>query len=590
MAAGDELVLSMLSAASSLQKLNERLDRISLHSDTSPGRISHGDLRRNRWQFDSTEALLLEKHSLSDSASESQDQLLLRSSHTSTSSKFDSAFGSQTEDDLISVHSTAQQPITANVHQSPRVARGEIRTQSLRSMSEEKKRKKRKRHHHHEQRQEWDTTSSPDTTPRLQHKHSISKRRDLPSSEQTYRSSSEVFLQHRDVGQLQRTDSARSLCSNTSNSSTRSSSSKILSLELSASDLIGMAAKSHSKQVTHSLSSAVKFNAFPLHQVHAEVHSSGSDTDTINSGASTPVLSKEYQPLTGELFLKREVPDPTASAEPLPDVYEDYPFTPEIVVLAPRKDEDVKVSDVVDGSEQDHAQSEEQPVATKSKKKVTIRIDSKPIIAQQTLSVNDDGLTSQPSPSQHLTPSLLHEGNSAIRKTSPARHSNAPKRRASILQRLRRRRGSFKSEKRPKRHISVKRSFSDRITYDIRKGWIHYEEDLEFISNPSRPRRVGRMIARKADTLHIVQLNRPPSGRYGIYISQTSSRQGIFISRFADSNAAKFYTGLLSPGDEIVRVNKEDVKDKSVDYVYDMLEELDTVIFSIVPVCSRPDW
>ena len=136
----------------------------------------------------------------------------------------------------------------------------------------------------------------------------------------------------------------------------------------------------------------------------------------------------------------------------------------------------------------------------------------------------------------------------------------------------------------------MKRSYSDRMTYDIRKGWIDYEEDLEFISNPSRLRRVGRMIARKAGTLHIVQLNRPPSGLYGIYISQTDSRPGIFISRFADSNAAKFYSGLLSPGDEIIRVNKEDVKDKSVDYVYDMLETLDSVIFSIVPVCSRPDW
>ena len=136
----------------------------------------------------------------------------------------------------------------------------------------------------------------------------------------------------------------------------------------------------------------------------------------------------------------------------------------------------------------------------------------------------------------------------------------------------------------------MRRSFSDRIMYQIKKGQIEYKQDLNFISNPSHLRRIGRMIDKLAGRLHLVQLHRPPNGRYGIYITQSAARKGIFVSRFADDNTAKFYSGLIAPGDEIIKINKDRVKEKTVDYVYDAMAKLNSVVFTILPVHSRPDW
>ncbi len=169
--------------------------------------------------------------------------------------------------------------------------------------------------------------------------------------------------------------------------------------------------------------------------------------------------------------------------------------------------------------------------------------------------------------------------------------SKPPVRSASFLQRIKLRRGtSFKIEGRQKKRVPVRRSFSDRIMYQIKKGQIEYKRDMNFISNPSHPRPIGRMIDKLAGRLHLVQLHRPPNGRYGIYITQSAARKGIFVSRFADSNTAKFYSGLISPGDEIVKINKQRVKEKSVDFVYDTIAKLDSVVFTILPVNARPDW
>ncbi len=136
----------------------------------------------------------------------------------------------------------------------------------------------------------------------------------------------------------------------------------------------------------------------------------------------------------------------------------------------------------------------------------------------------------------------------------------------------------------------MKRSLSDRMAYHIRKGWIDYEEDLDFISQPTHPRPVGRMIDKKAGRLHVVQLYKPPNGRYGVYISQTGQKKGVYISRFANSVAEKFFTGLISPGDQIVRVNGKNIREQSVDDVYDLMTVSDSVIFTVIPVSSRLNW
>ena len=620
--AENELILSMLNAASSLQKLNEKLDCISLHSSPAQSpRIQQLSTQRERvgdhqWHVDNIEASpLFERGSLSgldDSTSESRGNSLLRLSHTS--SKFDSAFGSQTDEESGSIQSTGQESNTQKYRHSYNQSSSRLSTHSQLTRSphrqlgsgQSQKRRRKRRHHHRRDHSTNQDISSPDTTPDFEHKYSGISRKSLASTSNQSSKGSEIdsasFVHPAAIEHLKRTDSVRSLSSNVSNASTQSTSSRILSIELSTDDLRGMASKTrvHTKTrpkiVKDSHSPAVKQDT-KLQEISTEIHEPCSDVETGNSGASTPVVSKRYQLDIGEVFLHREL---NKAKEVVTRQTAEPPLTPEIIVInrgnSKEERKHLKSRRVV----KEDRERKEGISPLKTKKRVTIVAANTSTSSTQQPPMGtvfyQESLTPQPSP-RHQLP---HHQLPRRYETSPLGHNetdstrrraNAPKRRMSILQRLRRRRGSFKKEKKHReRHIPVKRSFSDRMTYDIRKGWIDYEEDLEFISNPSRLRRVGRMIARKADTLHIVQLNRPPSGLYGIYISQTDTRPGIFISRFADSNAAKFYSGLLSPGDEIIRVNKEEVKDKSVDYVYDLLEKLDSVIFSIVPVCSRPDW
>lgn len=164
-----------------------------------------------------------------------------------------------------------------------------------------------------------------------------------------------------------------------------------------------------------------------------------------------------------------------------------------------------------------------------------------------------------------------------------------PRRSASILQRLRRRHGSFRRYGRPRRRTPVRRSFSDRFVYHLKKRWVDYEEDLCPVSNPSLLRPIGRLLRTHAGRLHIIELHKPPNGHFGIYITQ-GAEQKIFISRFANVTAEKFYTGLLTPGDEIVSINGQEIRDKSLDYVYGILSQLNSVVLSLVPVSAHRNW
>ena len=168
-----------------------------------------------------------------------------------------------------------------------------------------------------------------------------------------------------------------------------------------------------------------------------------------------------------------------------------------------------------------------------------------------------------------------------------------PQRNASILQRLRRRRrGSFRRDARPQRaRVPVQRSLSDRFVYHIKKRWeSNPQEDFyPAISNPSLPRPIGRLLRTYAGRLHVIQLHKPADGRYGIYIKQGADGK-IFISRFATANSEKFYAGLLSPGDEMVSVNKTKVRGMPLDSVYGMLSRLDSVVVAVVPVTAHRNW
>ena len=289
---------------------------------------------------------------------------------------------------------------------------------------------------------------------------------------------------------------------------------------------------------------------------HSEVSGSGLSTPVLQSSLSSTTLgslSSEYSTPTD-----MTLPDLSSQQEPEPIVQR--PLTPKVTILHPGREGMYSAINVT--------QSPRQP-----------RIPKKGTVFYQ------DSLSPPKSP--HLK--AYRERNNEA--SSPKGERKVPKRNPSILQRFIRKSGSFKQEGMAKRRLPVKRSLSSRVTYNIRKGWIDYEEDLNLISQPTQPRAIGRMVDKKSGKYHMVQLYRPPSGKYGIYISETLGKKGVFISRFADQNAAKFYNGLISPGDQIIRVNGQNISERnSVDDVYDLMTVSDSVIFTVIPISMRSDW
>ena len=198
-------------------------------------------------------------------------------------------------------------------------------------------------------------------------------------------------------------------------------------------------------------------------------------------------------------------------------------------------------------------------------------------------------------PSNHINmplryrtaPSHAHTLNQELGESS--KQQQPVRRSASILQRLRRRHGSFRRYGRQRLRTPVQRSFSDRFVYHLKRRWVDHEEDLYPVSNPSLLRPIGRLLRTHTGQLHIIELHKPPGDHFGIYISQGEGKK-IFISRFASITAKKFYTGLLTPGDEIVSVNDVQIKDKSLDYVYGILSRLSSVVLSVVPVSAHRNW
>ena len=180
-----------------------------------------------------------------------------------------------------------------------------------------------------------------------------------------------------------------------------------------------------------------------------------------------------------------------------------------------------------------------------------------------------------------------------VRRETTGQQRRPPQRAPSFLQRLRRRQhGSFRQDTRSRpRRMPVQRSLSDRFVYHLKRKWetTSPQGNPYLISTPSHLRPIGRLLRTYTGKLHVIQLHRPANGQYGIYITQGVDRK-IFISRFATPTAEKFFAGLLSPGDELVSVNKLKVRGKSLDFVYNILSQLDSVIIAVVPVTAHRNW
>ena len=605
---GSELAYSMLNAAESMQRLTDELDRISLPpDDVSDSNTSRHPRKKKQqkkgerpsdlvpyWTPECTSEMtqfLWHKEVLDaeDSRSElsSLEQPPTPSGVSNASSKFDSAFGSQTDADSVNSQSLNQLTVPPNDDHSEPVLTQHLALQDLLYSSSRTTEtshispclKDKQRHHRHKSASRSsalhagaasDTPSpQPASLHRKKKKHHTTNRKTSTTSQSPSRGGSNTQqLYAHESWYLEKGHSTQSHSS---------SSSSLYEPRVLAAHNLTLSRKSPADITDQTPPVKV-----PEHKRGRQYGTHHYDSDSSNS--TTPTVSAS----------EREELGPTTASLP-----------PEMIV-----DSQVLLQ---------HGSAWEQLSAQKEKNESTKQALKPPgkhkslgfrvnglkednsKVDEWTTRFYQDNITPQPSPKlspryhQH-TPQLPRRyretGTSVQQVTSVQEPIHPPKRSASILQRLKKRRyGSFRYERKPRRRLPVKRAFSDRITYHIRKGWVDYDEDLELISTPSRPRPIGRMVDTHAGRYHIVELHKPPNGRYGIYISEGGAfRKGIFVSRFAEGVAAKFYSGLLSPGDEIIKVNGQPVQDKSLDYVYNILASLESVLLVILPVSARSDW
>ena len=530
-----ELTHRILATAGSMQGLETELDRLSLHS------LPLHDDDQSPWLSTAERRSIADSPQSTGSVGQSRERRISQSS-----SKFDSA--------ISSLHSQTDHTTDEEVSKSSKHSHKSKRRHREASFSQS----------------DWDWlyhTQPKGSLPERQTSKKKHKAKRKHDSEHSIPSSTTSTPSHRTrqstprtptLGFLHRGGSIQSLNSNDSYDSSGSSrrSSHVLSIGLSQEDILQIA-NLPSEKCTPKLkrtNSTVSDVVSPQEQ-HAEVvyippppeQEYGNDSDS----STSTVVGEDLQPPSTEEQESSEVFSPSTA-----DTLEATggPLMPEIVVI-----------NAPDNESETHRVPVTRTPADKS---------------------------TRSSPNPKLPRRYSRDAGDWLKpSTDFAKRANTPKRSASFLQRIKLRRGtSFKIESRPKKRVPVRRSFSDRMMYQIRKGLVDYKQDMNFISKPSHLRRIGRMIDKQAGRFHIVQLHRPPSGRYGIYITESAFRRGIFVSRFADASTAKFYSGLVAPGDEIVKIDKEKVKDKSVDYVYEKLAKMDSVVFTILPVNSRPDW
>ena len=190
-------------------------------------------------------------------------------------------------------------------------------------------------------------------------------------------------------------------------------------------------------------------------------------------------------------------------------------------------------------------------------------------------------------PPRQLSKPILFIPSGSGSKTStmkPADIVPLTKRDKGIFKRLRRSLRVGKTKQKP-----VIRTFSDRMYTMDGKKWLDSEEELDAVSKPSYFRHIARLVHHGPGSIRVVEIHKPPHGKYGIYLVQGCSdsdgeSKSVFISRFYEETLAKFYAGLLSPGDEILAVNSLPVRDKPVQEVQKMFSHAEMVRLTVFPM------
>ncbi|XP_014681254.1 PREDICTED: uncharacterized protein LOC106821105 [Priapulus caudatus] len=118
----------------------------------------------------------------------------------------------------------------------------------------------------------------------------------------------------------------------------------------------------------------------------------------------------------------------------------------------------------------------------------------------------------------------------------------------------------------------------------------HHYKHGDHIMMMSPGRVVGSLVAINPDGTQYVELTRPFTGPYGFYVAQANTEDGIgiFVSRFLPEHG-KLLSGLLEVGDEILRADGRTLRGMSLDDVYQMLEDKQTITLKVLPYKARQD-
>lgn len=149
------------------------------------------------------------------------------------------------------------------------------------------------------------------------------------------------------------------------------------------------------------------------------------------------------------------------------------------------------------------------------------------------------------------------------------------KKKKGLLTRLR---NSFRGSSNSSKHKPVGRTSSSDV-----KRWIDHEDDLDAVSRPSYFRHIGHIVETGPGLIQTVELSRPSQGKFGVYIAQgidpkVPDRSSIFVSRFYQENMNMFYATLLRPGDEILAINGQLIRDMPISKVTEILEGCHTTV------------
>lgn len=79
----------------------------------------------------------------------------------------------------------------------------------------------------------------------------------------------------------------------------------------------------------------------------------------------------------------------------------------------------------------------------------------------------------------------------------------------------------------------------------------------------------------------LVEMMKTSSAPFGFYLARRKETRSVYISSMNNNYPNKFYAGLMKLGDEITEINQIKVQDLSLDEIYAIISESETLLLRI---------